>query len=146
MAKEDLEKEDLEEGKLQTKAQRRVEEFLKAIDMDEDEILEKVRSERQDGEEFSREFKLEIEADLKLLKNRRDKKKDEKLVGDSTLFNTHNALLSRSYQAKSQIRLKGDKNGIEREIKMLNAALTEDVESAYLKALKYYLYDDKFAV
>lgn len=119
--------------------------FLSSLGIDESELLEIIRNERTEGEDFSRDFKTEIESDLKLLKNRRDKKKDEKLVGDSTLFNTHTALVSRSYQSKNQIRLKGDKNGIEREIKMLNGALTEDLESPMMKALRYYVYNDKFA-
>ena len=88
---------------------------------------------------------MEIEADLKLLKGKRDKKKDEKLVGDSTLFNTHTALVARSYQSKNQIKFKGDKNGIEREIKMLNTAFNDDMESAEMKALRLYIYNDVFA-
>lgn len=83
---------------------------------------------------------------MKLLKNRRDKKKDEKLVGDSTLFNVHTALVSRSFQSKNQIKLKGDKSGTDREIKMLNAVLNEDLETAEMKALRYYIYNDKFAI
>lgn len=79
------------------------------------------------------------------MNNKRDKRKDEKLVGDSTIFNTHSALMARSYQSKNQIRLKGDKNGAEREVKMLNEVLTEDNESAAMKALRYYIYYDKFA-
>ena len=107
--------------------------------------MDQIRSERKEGEDFSYGFKQEIEFDLKLLKNKRDKKKDEKLVGDTTLFNNHTALLARSYQSKNQIKIRGDKNGAEREVKMLNAVLTEDNESAVMKALKYYLYYDKFA-
>ena len=118
---------------------------LSGLGITEDELLEQVRRERQEGEDFSYSFKQEIEFDLKLLKNKRDKKKDEKLVGDTTLFNTHTALLARSYQSKNQIKIRGDKNGAEREVKMLNAVLTEDNESAVMKALKYYLYYDKFA-
>lgn len=119
--------------------------FLKEIKLSEEELLEQVRRERTEGEDFSYNFKMEIEADLKLLKNKRDKKKDEKLVGDSTLFNTHTALVARSYQSKNQIKLKGDKNGAEREVKMLNEVLNEDNESPAMKAMRYYIYNDKFA-
>lgn len=119
--------------------------FLKEVELSESELLELVRRERTEGEDFSYNFKMEIEADLKLLKNRRDKKKDEKLVGDSTLFNTHTALVARSYQSKNQIKLKGDKNGSEREVKMLNEVLNEDNEAPEMKALRYYIYNDKFA-
>lgn len=118
---------------------------LSKIWLSEQELLEVVRNEREAWEEFSREYKIEIEADLKLLKNKRDKAKDEKLVWDSTLFNTHNALVSRSFQAKNTIKIKGDKNGIEREVKMLNATLNEDNSWAEYKAEKYYLYNDKYA-
>ena len=104
-----------------------------------------MRRERKEGEDFSYAFKQEIEFDMKLLKNKRDKKKDEKLVGDTTLFNNHTALMARSYQSKNQIKIRGDKNGIEREVKMLNLTLTEDMESAQMKAMKYYLFYDKFA-
>lgn len=121
------------------------EDFLNISGISKEELLEQVRRERIEWEDFSYNFKLEIEADLKLLKNKRDKKKDEKLVGDSTLFNTHTALVARSYQSRNQIRLKADKNGAEREVKMLNGALTEDNESPVMKALRYYIYNDKFA-
>lgn len=119
--------------------------FLKKLWITEDELLNIVRTEREEWEEFSNDFKLEIEADLKLLKNKRDKKKDERLVGDSTLFNNHTALVARSYQAINTIKFKWDKNWVEREIKMLNEALNEDMNSAYEKAQKYYLYYDKYA-
>ena len=82
---------------------------------------------------------------MKLLKNKRDKNKDEKLVGDSTLFNTHTALVARSYQAKNNIKIKGDKNGIDREVKMLNIALNEDMETSQMKALRYFSLYDIFA-
>lgn len=118
---------------------------LQKIWLSEEELLLLVRREREDWEDFVRSYKDEIEADLKLLKNRRDKKKDEKLVWDSTLFNVHTALVARSFKAKNNIKLKGDKNGIEREIKMLNACLNEDSETAMAKALKYYMYNDKYA-
>lgn len=119
--------------------------FIKKLGISEDELLNIVRKERQEWEDFSYNYKLEIEADLKLLKNKRDKKKDEKLVWDSTLFNIHTALIARSFQSKNQIRLKGDKNWSEREVKMLNEVLNEDLESPEMKALRYYVYHDKFA-
>ena len=103
--------------------------FLRKLWITEWELLEIVRRERNEGEDFSYNFKQEIEIDLKLLKNKRDKKKDEKLVGDSTIFNTHQALVARSFQSKNQIKLKGDKNGAEREVKMLNEVLNEDLEN-----------------
>ena len=120
-------------------------EVLKKLWITEEDYLEQVRREREEWDDFSRDYKLEIEADLKLLKNRRDKKKDEKLVGDSTLFNNHTALVARSFQSRNQIKLKADKAGAEREVKMLNNALNEDMETAQMKALRYYIYYDKFA-
>ena len=83
---------------------------LKKLGISEEDLLTIVRTERQQGEDFCNSYKLEIEADLKLLKNKRDKNKDEKLVGDSTLFNTHTALVARSFQVKNNIKIKGDKN------------------------------------
>lgn len=120
-------------------------EVLKQLWISEEDYLQQVRDERTEWDDFSYDYKLEIEADLKLLKNKRDKKKDEKLVWDSTLFNSHTALVARSFQSRNQIKLKADKAGAEREVKMLNAALNEDMESAAMKALRYYIYYDKFA-
>lgn len=120
-------------------------EVLKKLWITEADYLEQVRREREEWDDFSRDYKLEIEADLKLLKNRRDKKKNEKLVGDSTLFNNHTALVARSFQSRNQIKLKADKAGAEREVKMLNNALNEDMETSSMKALRYYIYYDKFA-
>jgi len=120
--------------------------FYKKLWITEEELLRLVRTERQNSEEFSYAFKLEIEADLKLLKNKRDKKKDEKLAWDSTLFNTHRALMARSYQSKNTINIKWDKgNWVEREVKMLNTVFKEDHSTSQEKAIKYYLYSDKYA-
>jgi len=122
-----------------------MEQFYKDIWLSEEELLIRVRREREDWETFSYNYKLEIEADLKLLKNKRDKKKDEKLVWDSTLFNVHSALVARSYKASNTIKLKWEKTWVEREIKMLQSALDDDLNCPIAKALKYYKNYDKFA-
>ena len=119
--------------------------FFNKLWISEEELLQTIRDERTSWEDFCYDFKLWIEADIKLLKNQRDKKKDEKLVWDSTLFNVHSALVARSYKATNSIKLRWDKNWVERDIKMLNACLDEDNNSANEKGLRYYMYDDKFA-
>lgn len=120
-------------------------EVFKKIWIDKDELLQIVRDYREKSEDYTREIKLEIEADLKLLKQKRDKKKWD-LVWDSTLYNTHRKLITNSFQSKNTIQIKWDKwDSNQREIKMLNSVLSEDNSWARDRALKYYLFYDKFA-
>jgi len=110
--------------------------------VDEDIVLSQVKHEREAGDKYVSERRDEIEADLVLLRNQ---VKQKGKIGDTTLFNNHTALLARSFHNKVPIKFKGDKNGIDREIKMLNSVHKEDLGTPYMKALKYYEFWDKFA-
>ena len=135
---------------VETKAMEKVEKdkeklvakFLKELDIDEASLLAQIKDERARWDDYVQWAREEIEADLILLRNQ---KKQKGKIGDTTLFNVHSALVARSYQNKSNIKFKGDKNWIEREIKMLNNVWSEDNQTPYMKALRYWQYFDKYA-
>lgn len=137
-----MEENELAEIKEQTKVQKWVADFLKAIDKDESELLVLVKDERELWDEYVNNERDLIEADLILLRNQ---VKQKGKIWDTTLFNVHTALVARSFHNKTPIKFKWDKNGIEREIKMLNSVYKEDAQTPYSKALKYYQFFDKYA-
>ena len=116
--------------------------FLKKAWISESDLLNKVKHERTLWDEYVESERDEIEADLVLLRNQ---VKQKGKIWDTTLFNKHTALVARSFHNKSPIKFKWDKNGIERQIKMLNSVWQEDLQSPYMKAIKYYEFWDKFA-
>ena len=116
--------------------------FYKDLETTEDTVLTQVREQRSRWDIYAQWERDEIEADLILLRNQI---KQKGKIGDTTLFNVHTALVARSFHNKTPVKFKGDKNGIDREIKMLNAVYKEDNETPYMKALNYYAYFDKYA-
>lgn len=116
--------------------------FYSELWTDEEEVLQIVKNERSIWDDYMNAERLEIEADLVLLRNQ---KKQKNKIWDTTLFNVHTALIARSFQAKTPIKFKWDKNWIEKEIKMLNTVFKEDNESTYMKALRYYQLFDIYA-
>lgn len=116
--------------------------FYSELWTDEEEVLQIVKNERSIWDDYMNAERLEIEADLVLLRNQ---KKQKNKIGDTTLFNVHTALIARSFQSKTPVKFKWDKNWIEKEIKMLNTVFKEDNESTYMKALRYYQLFDIYA-
>lgn len=134
--------EDKKEIVMQKKVLKDISDFYKTLWTTEEDVLEQVKRERSIGDSYMQWERLEIEADLVLLRNQK-KQKDK--IWDTTLFNVHTALLSRSYQAKTPVKFKGDRNGIEKQIRMLNSVYKEDNDSPYMKALRYYQLWDIYA-
>ena len=116
--------------------------FYADVWMDESDILSQIKMEREIWENYVSSERDEIEADLVLLRNQ---VKQKGKIWDTTLFNVHTALVARSFHNKTPVKFRGDKNGIGKEIKMLNSVYKEDHETPYMKALNYYGYFDKFA-
>lgn len=102
--------------------------------MSEEDILIQVSYERNRSIDFIRELRTQLNDDKNLLMNI---KKDKEAIGDSTLFNVHTNLMARSYKSKPSVSFKKTKEGIEQEVKMLNACLKEDLGTSEMKALKY---------
>lgn len=119
----------------------KIKEFLKKVWMTEEEVLMQVSYQRNRAIDFCRELRTQLQDDKNLLMNI---KKDKEAIGDSTLFNVHTALLARAFNAKPTIQFKQTKEGVEREITMLNSALEEDLNSSDIKSLKYYKDWNKF--
>ena len=116
--------------------------FLKEVDITESELLAQIKNERSIWDNYVQWERDEIEADLILLRNQ---KKQKGKIWDTTLFNVHSALVARSYQNKSNIQFKWDKNWIEREIKMLNSVWKEDNTSIEMRTNRYWQQFDKFS-
>jgi len=119
-----------------------VQQFLTSLNISEEDLLMQVRNERAIWDSYVENERDEIEADLVLLRNQKVQKDR---IWDTTLFNNHTALISRSFQNKTPVKFKWDKNGIDKEIKMLNSVWDEDNQTPYMKALRYWQYWDKFA-
>lgn len=111
-----------------------IKDFINAVGMTEEDILIQVSWERNRSIDFIRELRQQLQDDKNLLMN---VKKDKEAIGDSTLFNVHTNMMARSFSAKPSVSFKKTKEGIEREIKMLNACLKEDFDTSEMKSLKY---------
>lgn len=111
-----------------------IKQFLSAVGMSEEDILIQVSYERNRSIDFIRELRTQLNDDKNLLMNI---KKDKEAIGDSTLFNVHTNLMARSYKSKPSVSFKKTKEGMEQEVKMLNACLKEDLGTSEMKSLKY---------
>lgn len=113
----------------------KIKQFLKTIGMSEEDVLIQVSYERNRSIDFVRELRTQLQEDKNLLMN---VKKDKEAIGDTTLFNVHTNLIARSFKSKPSIAFQETKEGVEREIKMLNACLQEDMNSSDMKSLRYW--------
>lgn len=130
------------ERKKEEQVTSEIDAFFKELETDTESVLSQVKYERSIWENYVENEREEIEADLVLLRNQK-KQKDK--IWDTTLFNTHTALVARSYQNKAPTKFKWDKNWVDREIKMLNSVYKEDNQTPYMKALRYWQEYDKYA-
>lgn len=112
----------------------KINQFLKTVGMSKEDVLIQVSYERNRSIDFIREMRTQLQEDKNLLMN---VKKDKEAIGDTTLFNVHTNLIARSFKSKPSIAFRETKEGVEREIKMLNACLQEDMNSSDMKSLKY---------
>jgi len=135
-------KNELNEMKAQKEVQSWLSDFYSKLKLDADDLLVQVRYERNLWDEYVWNEREKIEADLVLLRNQI---KQVGKIWDTTLFNTHTALIARSFHNKTPIKFKWDKAWIDKEIKMLNSVYKEDFQTPYMKAIKYYEYFDKYA-
>ena len=133
---------EISENRTESEVEKQVSTFFKDLWVEQEVVLSQVKIERENWDDYVSERRDEIEADLVLLRNQ---VKQKGKIGDTTLFNNHTALLARSFHNKVPVRFKWDKNGIDREIKMLNSVYQEDMSTPYMKALKYYEFFDKYA-
>jgi len=115
-------------------------EFLQAVDMTADEVLIQVRYQKERSREFVRQKRKEIEADEKLLNNQ---KNNPELIGDTTLFNVHTSLMSRSFSDQINVNFRGS-TGEEQKTKMFQKMFDEDMSNPEMKMMKYQKYFDKF--
>jgi hypothetical protein len=135
-------KEEITEIMSMKEVKKWLQDFYKTLWTNEESVLTQVSEERSLWDLYVEWERDEIEADLVLLRNQ---VKQKGKIGDTTLFNVHTALVSRSFHNKTPVKFKWDKNGIDREIKMLNMVYEEDNQTPYMKALNYYGYFDKYA-
>lgn len=110
----------------------------------DEEILEQVRYEKDMGENYVNPLRLEIEADLNLIRGVKKKGKED-YIWDHTTYSHVKALVARSFRNKIPVTIKGDKNGFDRQVKMLNACFKEDQETSYSKAIRLFKEKDKYS-
>jgi aspartyl-tRNA synthetase len=77
-----------------------IKEFLSLVDMKEGDILVQVQRQKEISREFVNQKRNDLEADERLLNNQ---KTNPELIGDTTLFNVHTALMARSFSDKINI-------------------------------------------
>ena len=77
--------------------------FLASVGMNESDILVQVQHQKEISREFVRQKRNEFEADERLLFNQ---KANPELIGDTTLFNVHTALMARSFSDKININFR----------------------------------------
>lgn len=119
----------------------KINQFLKQVGMSKDDVLIQVSYERNRSIDFIREYRNQLQEDKNLLMN---VKKDKEAVWDSTLYNVHTNLMARSYRGTPTISFQETKAWIDREVKMLNSCLQEDMNTTEMKALKYWKDWNKF--
>lgn len=112
--------------------------------LSEEEILEQIRYEKEVGENYVQPERLKIEADLQLIRGIKAKGKDD-YIWDHTTFSHVKALVARSFRNKIPVTIRGDKNGADRTVKMLNACFKEDQETTYSKAIRLMKEKDKYS-
>lgn len=113
----------------------KIKEFLKSVGMSDSDVLIQVSYERNRCIDFIREMRTQLQEDKNLLMN---VKKDKEAIWDTTLFNVHTNLIARSFKSKPSITFRETKEGVEREVKMLNACLQEDMNSSDMKSIRYW--------
>lgn len=108
--------------------------------MDEGEVLSQVKEERFVSEDFVRSKRSTFISDMSLYSNL---KKNKDLIGDTTIFNVHDALLSRDYNDRVQVEFEGSVAGADAAAKA-NMVFREDYDSDDFAIKKYQRTHDKF--
>lgn len=111
--------------------------------MDNSEILARIKLQKENWENSVETEKLEIEADIALIRGKKKKGADH-LIGSTITSNKIRALVARSYFSKTPINIRPTMVGSERIAKAQNRCYREDRDSPYMKALRYYKDTDKF--
>lgn len=111
--------------------------------MDESEILARIRLQKTDWETNVSTTKLEIEADIALIRWKKKKGKEE-LIWDFSMSSKVRNLVARSYRNKTPIHIRSTQNGSERIAKAQNKLYKEDRDTPLSKAIRYYKEVDKY--
>ena len=117
-----------------------IEDFLSLVNMKESDVLVQVQQQKEISREFVNQKRFDLEADERLLNNQ---KANPELIGDTTLFNVHTALMARSFSDKINITFRGgtwEEQKTETWQKMYN----EDFSTPEMKMLKYQRDHDKY--
>lgn len=115
------------------------------LGMNEADFVAQCSAEHDSGNDFVESVREELTADLLLYKNQ---KEQEDLIGDTTLYNVHRALMARSYVDKPQALFQATAIGLDEAVESLNAVFKEDDEEQDMGVLKYYkeFYKNLFGV
>lgn len=111
--------------------------------MDDSEILERIREQKDMWEQCVDTAKLEIEADITLIRWKKKKGKDW-LIWDFSMSATVYNFVARSYRNKTPINIRATQAGSERIAKAQNNLYQEDRDTPLSKAIRYYKDVDKY--
>ena len=114
------------------------------FNLTQEEILTQIRYEKSIGENYINPLRTELEADMNLIRGVKKAGKQD-LIGDHTTYSHVKALVARSFRNKIPVTIRGDKNGVDRTVKMINSAFREDESSSYHKALRLFKEKDKYS-
>lgn len=114
--------------------------FLQDIWMTEWDVLIQVQHQKEISREFVRNKRREFEVDERLLFNQ---KTNPELIGDTTLFNVHTALMARSFSDKINITFRWG-TGEEQKTKTIQKMYNEDFDTPEMKMIKYQKDYDKY--
>lgn len=115
-------------------------EFFSTVEMDESEVLAQIREERSRSIDFVRSKREQFVSDLRLFNNQ---KSDDEMIGDTTMFNVHDALVARDFSDRVQVQFTGSIGGTPYADKA-TIAYREDYSSDDYQIRKYQLAHDRF--
>ncbi len=108
------------------------------------EILERIKHQKEMWEQNVSTMKLEIEADIALIRGKKKKGK-ENLIWDFSMSSKINNLIARSYFTKSPIYIRPTQVGSEQIAKAQNKLYQEDRNTPLMRAFRYYKDSDKYS-
>lgn len=108
--------------------------FFKLCNKTEDEILAQIWSQSQEGINFVTRIREQLQADFILFK---DQKSNEDKIWDTTIFNNHTSLMSRSFLDRPTALFDTYDSSKKDAVINLNAAYKEDYEEEDYEILEY---------
>lgn len=109
--------------------------------MNEEDLKQQARMERERSIDFVTTKRTQFIDDMRLYNNEKSR---SDLIGDTTFFNVHSALVARSFSDKNNVVFSATKLGADDEAERLNSVFNEDYESDDYSQMKYWKEWDRY--